>query len=118
MGICSSAGVCEFIWGTDIYETALGDPPVRTHPAFITFIILMTPFMIICVTGVFFLLVVPIFSKFHIRVLDSPQELKTIRKICRWFIKHLENIIILAEAKKELGSDSVLVPPPEEDIKK
>jgi hypothetical protein len=99
MGICSSAGVCALIWGVEILETTLGDPPVRTHPAFITFIILMVPCMIICVTGVFFLLVVPIFSKFHIRILDSPQDLKTIRKTCRWFIKHLENIIILAESK-------------------
>ena len=43
MGIFAAAGFCAFIFGSQILDTALGDTPNRTHPVFITFMLLMVP---------------------------------------------------------------------------
>ena len=65
-GIFASAGFCGFVWGGDILDTALGSPPIRTHPAFITFIVLMVPLMILGYVGVYFTVIFPIIAKFRL----------------------------------------------------
>jgi hypothetical protein len=85
MGVHAAAGTCAIIWGTDILNTALGTPPDRTHPAFILFILLIAPSMLLGFAGGIFLVCVPVFSKFKLRIYDSPSSLKIIRRLCSWY---------------------------------
>lgn len=67
MGIFGPAGLCALIWGSSILDTALGDPPQRTHPAFITFLLVMIPGMLIGACGAIAGIILPL----HLR-LDIP----------------------------------------------
>ncbi len=77
MGIFSSAGVCALIFGSDVLDTTLGDPPDRTHPAFILFMLLMVPGMIIGAIGGVFGIVLPLCRKFRIPLDRSNESART-----------------------------------------
>ena len=66
MGIFSAAGVCALIFGSEILDTVLDDTPNRTHPAFITFMLLMVPGMLIGAIGAIFGVMLPLYRKFRI----------------------------------------------------
>ncbi|TLD68535.1 hypothetical protein FEM03_22280 [Phragmitibacter flavus] len=66
MGIFSAAGVCALIFGSDVLDTTLGDPPDRTHPAFILFMLLMVPGMIVGAIGGTFGIVLPLYRGFRL----------------------------------------------------
>ena len=93
MVIFASAGICCVIWGDEILHTALGTPPDYGHPAFYLFILLMVPSMLIGFAGGFFLVILPIYSIFNLKVLDSSKNMETTRKICNWFVKHLQRLV-------------------------
>jgi len=65
MGIFSAAGVCALIFGSKVLDTTLGDSPDRTHPAFIIFMLLMVPGMIIGAIGGMFGIILPLYRKFR-----------------------------------------------------
>jgi hypothetical protein len=62
MGIFSAVGLCAVIFGSEIIDTVLSAKPApnRTHPAFITFIALAFPGMIIGACGSLFALILPL----------------------------------------------------------
>jgi hypothetical protein len=66
MGILVAAGLCALIWGPSILETALGDQPQRTHPAFITFMLVMIPGMFIGACGAISGIILPLHLRFRI----------------------------------------------------
>lgn len=66
MGVFSAAGVCAFIFGPEILNTVLGGTPDRTHPAFITFMLLMVPGMAIGAIGGMFGIILPLYRKFRL----------------------------------------------------
>lgn len=51
MGIFAAMGFCVAIWGPSILETALGSRPQHSHPAFITFVLIMVPGMFLSMAG-------------------------------------------------------------------
>lgn len=63
MGIFSAAGVCAMIFGSEVLDTTLGDAPDRTHPAFILFMLLMVPGMIIGAIWGLFGIILPLYRK-------------------------------------------------------
>jgi len=71
MGIFGAAGLCAAIWGSSILDTALGDPPQRTHPAFITFMIVAIPAMVIGWCGAFSSVILPLHLLFDIPLSKS-----------------------------------------------
>ncbi|NLT71140.1 MAG: hypothetical protein GXX91_10660 [Verrucomicrobiaceae bacterium] len=66
MGIFSAAGVCALLFGSEVLDTTLGDTPDWTHPAFITFMLLMVPGMIVGAIGGMFGIILPLHRKFGI----------------------------------------------------
>ena len=72
MGIFGAAGLCAYIWGPSILDTVLGDSPDRSHPAFITFLLVMVPGMLIGAIGGVAGVLAPLFSYFGIRCADVP----------------------------------------------
>ena len=89
MGMFSSAGVCALVWGPEILNTALGSPPVRTHPAFWVFLALTVPSMLIGSAGAFFAVVLPLYSYFDLRILGKKEpDLSLIQ----WYIRVLERV--------------------------
>ena len=66
-GIFAAAGVCAFIWGPEIIETALGNPPVRNHPAFIAFIVLMVALMLAAGVSSIPVFVIPLYVRFGVK---------------------------------------------------
>ncbi len=93
MGVFGAAGMCYIIWGDDILHTALGKPPDYGHPAFYLWMLLMVPSMLIGFTGGFFLVVLPLYSAFRLRVLDSPGNIRAIRGVCNWYVQHLQRLL-------------------------
>ena len=84
MGVFGAAGLCALIWGSSILDTALGDPPNRSHPAFITFLLVALPGMLVGGIGGMAGVLLPLFSYFGIRCTDvpwffSPASVKSIR---------------------------------------
>jgi hypothetical protein len=66
LGVFGAMGLCVAIWGPSILTTVLSNPPDRTHPAFITFILLMIPSMLIGAVGGLAAVVVPLYSRFPV----------------------------------------------------
>lgn len=79
MGFLGAAGLCALIWCSSILDTALGDPPLRTHPAFITFMLVMVPAMLLGAVGALAGVVLPLFARFGIRYKCSPKFAKFLR---------------------------------------
>jgi hypothetical protein len=71
LGIFAAAGLCVVIWGPSVLDTALGSPPQRTHPAFITFMLVMVPAMLLGAAGGIAGIMVPLYARFGIRCSDS-----------------------------------------------
>ncbi len=67
LGIFAAAGLCVAIWGSSVLDTALGNPPQRTHPAFITFMLVMASGMLLGAAGGVAAIMVPLYSRFGIR---------------------------------------------------
>ena len=51
MGIFTAMGICAAIWGESVLNTAMGNPPDRSHPAFWLGFVIMVPSMIIGFIG-------------------------------------------------------------------
>ena len=51
MGIFTAMGVCAQIWGGGILDTALGNPPDRSHPAFWLGLVVMVLGMLLSSLG-------------------------------------------------------------------
>ncbi|QIF03032.1 hypothetical protein [Roseimicrobium sp. ORNL1] len=62
MGVFGAAGLCAYIWGPSILDTVLGESPDRSHPAFITFLLVMVPGIVIGAVGGVAGVLVPLFS--------------------------------------------------------
>lgn len=60
MGVFGAAGLCAAVWGPSILSTALGDVPQRGHPAFILFMVVMVPAMLIGASGALVAVIVPL----------------------------------------------------------
>jgi len=71
MGVLAAAGLCARIWGSSILDTALGDPPELSHPAFITFMLVMIPAALVGAVGAIASIMLPLFSRFGIRCTGS-----------------------------------------------
>lgn len=71
MGVLGAAGLCARIWGSSILDTALGDPPQLTHPAFITFMLVMIPGALLGAAGAIAAILLPLYSRFGIRCTGS-----------------------------------------------
>jgi hypothetical protein len=71
MSILGAAGLCALIWGSSILDTALGSPPQRSHPAFIIFMLVMMPAMVLGAAGGIAAIMLPLFARFGIRVTGS-----------------------------------------------
>ena len=71
MGIFGSAGFCAAIWGSSILDTALGPQPQHCHPAFITFMLIAVPGMLLGAAGALVGIIVPLYSYFGIRYTGS-----------------------------------------------
>ena len=71
MGVLAAAGLCARIWGSSILDTALGDPPELSHPAFITFMLVMIPAALLGAAGAIAGIMLPLFSHFGIRCTGS-----------------------------------------------
>lgn len=85
-GVFASAGFCVVIWGTSILDTALANPPNRSHPAFFTFIALMPVCMLIGFTGAFVLFFAPVIAFFGYGP-SSQNSVGHMRALCAWFIR-------------------------------
>jgi hypothetical protein len=66
MGLFSASGVCAMVFGSQVLDTVLGSTPDRTHPAFIVFMLVMVPGMLIGVCGCFFGVIFPLYLRFHV----------------------------------------------------
>jgi hypothetical protein len=64
LGLFAAMGLCAAIWGPSILTTALGNPPVLTHPASITFIVVLIPSMLIGAGGAIATIIVPLYARF------------------------------------------------------
>lgn len=96
-GIFASAGFCALVWGGDILDTALGSPPIRTHPAFITFIVLMGPLMILGYVGAYFTVIAPLIAKLRLGSFLCSDRVS--QQLIGKYIEILQSI------KKERGED-------------
>ncbi len=67
MGVLGSAGLCARLWGSSILDTALGDPPEISHPAFITFMLVMIPGTLLGAVGAIAGIILPLYARFGIR---------------------------------------------------
>ena len=79
LGIFGAAGVCAAIWGSSILNTALGDPPQRTHVAFITFMVIMVPGMLIGACGAVSGIILPLHLRFRIPFSTDGASLRFLR---------------------------------------
>jgi membrane-bound ClpP family serine protease len=86
-GIFAAAGFCALIWGSAILDTALGSPPIRSHPAFITFLLLMPIFMLVGFAGGIMLFIAPAMALFPSR---KKKDTEIMRAACSWFIRKTE----------------------------
>jgi hypothetical protein len=66
LSIFGAAGLCVMIWGSSILHSALGSPPQRAHPAFITFMIVMVIGMLIGWCGVVSAIILPLHLRFRV----------------------------------------------------
>lgn len=92
MGIFSAAGLCAAIWGPSILDTALGDSPDRSHPAYITFLFVMVPGMLIGAVGGMAGVLVPLLLYFGIHCRDvpwffSPASVASLRSLAHGILK-------------------------------
>ena len=71
LGIFGAAGVCATIWGSNVLDNELGDSPDHFHPAFITFLLLMIPGMLIGAVGAIFGAIIPLHNKFKVKLSKS-----------------------------------------------
>jgi hypothetical protein len=71
MGIFAAMGLCAAIWGSQVLNTTLGNPPDKTHPAFWIFMLLAIPGMIVGFVGGTFAFIIPIYTYFNIRVFNT-----------------------------------------------
>ena len=71
MGIFGAAGLCALIWGPSILVTALGNHPDRTHPAFITFMLVSMLGMLMGACGAISGIILPLHIRFRIPLLKS-----------------------------------------------
>jgi len=65
-GVFAAAGVCAALFGSQILDTALGDPPDRSHPAFYLFLLLAVLGLLIGACGGVFGIVIPLYWRFNI----------------------------------------------------
>lgn len=68
LGIFAGTGVVAFIWGPTILDTALGDPPDRSHPAFGVCLLVMMPAMLVNAVGAIAGVIVPVSYAARIRM--------------------------------------------------
>jgi hypothetical protein len=83
-GIFAACGLCTYIYGPAILETALGNPPDRTHPAFWLSLVLMVPAMLIGAAGAIFAVILPVSARWRVPgFLTSPAD----RRFLRWYFR-------------------------------
>src|SRR5262245_32321363 len=87
LGIAGAAGVCAVFWGSSILDTALGNPPQRTHPAFITFFVLTYPAMFLCAAGCVATFLVPLYTRFGIPISRWPGVANFMRRYATQLLK-------------------------------
>jgi hypothetical protein len=59
-GIFAAGGLCAAVWGGSILDTALGQTPDRSHPAFWLLLLVGALALVVGFCGTFFVLVVPL----------------------------------------------------------
>ena len=75
LGIFAAAGFCALVWGSQVLDNELGGTPDRLHPAFITFMVLMLPGMLIGSIGAIFGVILPLHFKFKVKLGKSNRSL-------------------------------------------
>jgi hypothetical protein len=100
MGLFAAIGFCSIVWGSSILSTALGTPPQLTHPAFITFLLVMIPGMLIGAFGALYVI-----RRLRNRFQNFERGIQDIEKLFRspdLTIRRWHRAII-ADAEKKLG---------------
>ncbi|MGA2657603.1 MAG: hypothetical protein ABSH34_08785 [Verrucomicrobiota bacterium] len=87
MGIFGAAGLCAAVWGPSGLERALGNPPQRAHPAFVLFMAVMVPGMLVGACGALTAIILPLHMLFRVGFLKTDRtELKFLRAYATRFI--------------------------------
>ena len=102
MGLFSAAGVCAMVFGSEVLDNVLGDPPDRTHPAFILFVILMVPGAMVGTLGGLFGVYLPLHQRFRIPL---GRRNEVVRKWLHAYATRLVRFTTLTSGKKEPGLD-------------
>ena len=83
IGLFGAYGACLPIWGSHIFDTALGNPPDRSHPAFWLSLALLLPSMLVGCFGALFLFILPVAFRFPMAGRDAashPSEIRFLRR--------------------------------------
>src|SRR5439155_11397259 len=89
-GILAAAGACALVYGPAVLDTALGDPPDRSHPAFWLFLVIMVPAMLVGAAGALFGVVLPVAATWKVAgVPGSPLA----RRLLRAYLSHLGRLV-------------------------
>jgi hypothetical protein len=95
MGIFSAMGVCAAVFGGEIVDTVLSAKPEpnRTHPAFILFMLLMIPGMLVGAIGGFFGIVFPLHRHFDVPLSNRSESTRV------WLHAYAKRLLDFAETK-------------------
>ena len=85
IGLAGAYGICVFLWGPQILDTALGSRPDRSHPAFWLSLALLTPCMLIGVAGAISLLILPVAFRFPAAAATHRREHLHYVRFLRWY---------------------------------
>src|SRR5262249_34863361 len=83
MGGCAMMGLTVSLWGPEVLDRALGNPPDRSHPAFWFFLAGLPPAILLGVIGAFFGWVVPVSSLTGAR-LGNDEPPRWVRRYLHW----------------------------------
>lgn len=95
MGIFSALGVCAAVFGGEIVDTVLSanPEPSRSHPAFIFFMLLMVPGMLVGAIGGLFGFVLPLHQRFQIPIGRRSNATR------RWLHSYAQRLVVFTESK-------------------
>jgi len=93
-GMFGAAGLCASIWGSSILDTALGDPPLRSHPAFVLFMTIAIPGMLLGAWGAITGIIVPLHMYLRVPFARSDaQGLRLLRSYAERFVAFVDDSI-------------------------
>jgi hypothetical protein len=102
IGLAGAFGACVPIWGSSILDTALGDPPDRSHPAFWVAMLLLVPAMLLGAAGSLTLLILPVAFRFPNAAAITRSDGRTCLDLLR---SYAERVLKYVAAQEERLSD-------------